>query len=99
MKILCVVSAYWPAFRYGGPIFSVHNLNKALTRKGVEVTVYTTNAELADKVPLNREVNVDGVKVTYFEFNRLFKFMSPGGWQFSRPMAWALKNNLKDFDF
>ena len=98
MKILCVVPSYWPAFRYGGPIASVHGLNKALVKKGIDVTVYTTNVGLDGKVPVNQEVNVDGVKVFYFAFTRFFEFLGATGWQFSLPMARALKKNLKDFD-
>src|SRR3989344_4734492 len=49
MKILHIVSSYWPAFKMGGPIKSVHELNKWLVKKGVEVTVYTTNAGLKDE--------------------------------------------------
>ncbi len=98
MKILCVFSTYWPAFQFGGPIFSVHCLNKTLVRKGIDVTVYTTNAGLVGKVPLNQEVNLDGVKVHYFGFTKLFEFMGTIGWQFSKGIAKALKDNLKDFD-
>lgn len=41
MKTLCVIPSYFPAFQYGGPIASVHGLNKQLVRKGIDVTVYT----------------------------------------------------------
>ena len=98
MKILCVIPTYWPAFQFGGPIFSVHNLNRALAKKGIDVSVYTTNAGLVSKVPLGEEVNLEGVKVTYFRFTKLCEFIGKDGWQFSREMAEFLKNNLKDFD-
>jgi len=98
MKLLCVIPSYWPAFQYGGPIASVHGLNKALAKKGVDVTVYTTNVGLHGKVPVNREVNVDGVKVFYFRFSKLFEFMGTTGWQFSWQMTKALKRNLRAFD-
>lgn len=98
MKILCVVPSYWPAFQFGGPIYSVHGLNKALVRKGVDVTVYTTNVGLDGKVPVNQEVDVDGVKVSYFAFTKFFEFMGATGWQFSLPMIKALKRNLKAVD-
>jgi glycosyltransferase involved in cell wall biosynthesis len=98
MKILCVIPSYWPAFAHGGPIFSVHNLNRALAKKGVDLVVYTTDAGLLGKVPLNQEVKIDGVKVTYFSFTRCFEFLGTIGWQFSPAMAKALKKNLPDFD-
>ena len=101
MKLLCIAPSYWPAFQFGGPIYSVHGLNKALVKKGADVTVYTTNVGL-DKKSLAHdsqcEANVDGVKVTYFGFTEFFEFMGATGWQFSLPMANALKKNLKAFD-
>ena len=98
MKILCVVPVYFPAFQYGGPIASVHNLNKALVEKGIEVTVFTTNAGLEGKVLTNLEIDINGVKVFYFNFFKIFEFLGPTGWQFSWPLTVALKNKLKNFD-
>lgn len=98
MKLLCVIPCYWPAFQYGGPIVSVHGLNKALINKGVEVVVYTTDAGLEGKVLANRELNIDGVRVVYFSYNRFLDFLGEHGWQFSLPMTKALKINLKEFD-
>jgi glycosyltransferase involved in cell wall biosynthesis len=98
MKILCISSSYWPAFQHGGPIYSVHALNKALTEKGVDVYVYTTNVGLKKKVPVNQMVELDGIKVTYFRFLKFFEFMGATGWQFSLPLTRALKNNLEVFD-
>ncbi|MDP3052542.1 MAG: glycosyltransferase [bacterium] len=98
MKILCVIPSYYPAFKFGGPIASVHNLNKALVKKGADVTVYTTNIGLAGKVTTGQEINVDGVKVIYFNFSKIFEFVGPNGWQFSRPLTRALKKNVNNFD-
>ena len=68
MKILHVVPTYLPAWRYGGPIRSVHGLCKALVNLGHEVHVYTTNIDGNQllNVPLALPVKVDGVWVTYF---------------------------------
>lgn len=93
-----MIPNYWPSFQFGGPIASVHCLNKTLAKKGIDVTVYTTNVGLDDKVPVNQEVNVEGVKVTYFGFTKWLEFMGTTGWQFSLQMRQALKNNLKAFD-
>jgi len=98
VKILCVVPSYYPAFKFGGPIASVHNLNKALVKQGAEITVYTTNVGLEDKVFANSEANLDGVKVFYFGFSKIFEFVGPTGWQFSLPMTKALRENVKNFD-
>ena len=69
MKILHIVPSYFPAYRHGGPILSVHGINKWLVKKGAEVTVYTTNIDGLNEldVPINQLVDVDGVKVYYFK--------------------------------
>ncbi len=94
MKILHIVPSYLPAYGYGGPIQSVHSLNKWLVKKGADVTVYTTNIngrETLD-VPLGREVSVDGVKVFYFPVS------FPRFWIYSRALRKALEENIKEFD-
>lgn len=68
MKILHVVPAYYPAVRYGGPTYSVHGLCKSLVKKGHDIYVYTTNIDGRGDldVPVDEEVDLDGVKVYYF---------------------------------
>lgn len=68
MKVLHVVPSYLPAVRYGGPIFSVHALCRALVRGGHEVHVFTTNVDGpgVSAVPLEVPVDLDGVRVWYF---------------------------------
>lgn len=68
MRILHVVPTYLPARRYGGPIFAVHGLAKALVARGHDVDVITTNVDgdgVSD-VPLGETVTLDGVRVRYF---------------------------------
>lgn len=48
MDILHVVSAYPPAYAYGGPPQSVSSLARAQARAGYDVTVYTTDTLDAD---------------------------------------------------
>jgi glycosyltransferase involved in cell wall biosynthesis len=73
MRILHVVPTYLPATRYGGPIYSVHGLCKALAALGHEVSVFTTNVDGPGNsaVPLERPVLLDGVQVTYFPSRHL----------------------------
>jgi glycosyltransferase involved in cell wall biosynthesis len=73
VRVLHVTPTYLPAVRYGGPIFAVHGLCRALARRGHEVTVFTTSVDgVADSdVPLGRGVDVDGVKVQYFPSHAL----------------------------
>lgn len=85
---------YWPAVRYGGPIYSVHELCKALRSVGHEVHVFTTNVD-GDKdidVPIGQAVDVDGVKVWYFPSRvgrRLY---------YSPRMKSALRERVREFD-
>ena len=44
LKLLVVMPCYQPAIYYGGPVSAVHEMNKALVKSGVDVTVFTTNA-------------------------------------------------------
>lgn len=93
MRVLHVIPSYLPAYRYGGPIWSVHNLNKWLVRKGVEVTVYTTNID-GNKVldvPAGQEVVRDGVKIYYWP-------VSFRPWQYSSEMRKSLAKNISGFD-
>jgi glycosyltransferase involved in cell wall biosynthesis len=98
MRILIVASHYYPAFEYGGPIFSLHALSKAMADKGVEVTVYTTNACLEGVVPVDKEVDLEGIKVTYFSRTRLLDFMGSRGWQHSFTLTRSLRKYTKSFD-
>ncbi|MEZ5899133.1 MAG: glycosyltransferase [Hyphomicrobiaceae bacterium] len=68
MRVLHVVPSYYPAVRYGGPIYSVHGLAKSLAERGHDVNVFTTNADGDDvlDVPLGTDVNLDNVNIRYF---------------------------------
>ncbi len=68
LKIMHVVPTYAPAWRYGGPIRSVHGLCRGLAARGNDVHVYTTNVDGPQNldVPLEQPVHLDGVKVRYF---------------------------------
>jgi len=94
MKILHITPAYVPAYRYGGPIRVVHEMNKWLVKLGAEVTVYTTNVDGPNvlDVPLGKAVIMDGVRV--FHFPTSF----PRSWFNSAEMNKAMKENIKDFD-
>jgi glycosyltransferase involved in cell wall biosynthesis len=76
VRLLHVVPTYLPATRYGGPIFAVHGLCRALARRGHEVHVFTTNVDGSgvSDVPLDCPVEMDGVRVHYFasQFRRLY---------------------------
>ena len=92
MKILHIIPTYYPAYARGGPTWSVHNLNKWLVKKGVNVTVYTIDIDIPESTPKNQEVNVDGVKVYYF------KKSFSGIWAYSHSLHKTLKKTASDFD-
>ncbi|WP_034160223.1 glycosyltransferase [Sphingomonas sp. ERG5] len=94
MKILHVVPSYFPAVRYGGPIYSVHGLAAGQVALGHQVSVFTTNADgpgVSD-VPVSTSVDMDGVAVTYFEIG------SPRRLYRAPAMGTALKAQAADFD-
>ena len=94
LKVLVVMPCYYPALNYGGPVIAVHEMNKALIEMGIEVTVYTTNANEPGKldVPLGKEIDVDGVKVIYFPLSIAKKYF------YAPLLSYALRKNVKDFD-
>lgn len=91
MKILHIVPTYLPAYRYGGPIYSVHELNKGVVRNGAKVTVYTTNIDGPSNMPVKKEI-IDGVEVNYFEGGKL------RSWFYSDSLRREIKMNIKKFD-
>jgi len=93
MRILHVTPTYLPAYRYGGPIYSVHGLCKSLVKRGHAVDVFTTNVDGPSNsdVPTGIPVSVDGVKVYYFESKFLRRLY------FSPPMAIALNKQIRKY--
>src|SRR5258708_11129808 len=93
MRLLHVVPTYLPATRYGGPIFAVHGLCRALAARGNSVEVFTTNVDGDDvsDVPLGTEVPRDGVTIHYFAstIDRIY---------YSPAMRRALSKRAGDFD-
>jgi hypothetical protein len=63
MRLLHVVPTYLPATRYGGPIFAVHGLCRALAARGHAVEVFTTSIDgpRDSAVPHGVPVTLDGV--------------------------------------
>lgn len=94
MRFLHVVPTYLPAVRYGGPIRSVHALCRSLAADGHDTHVFTTSVDGPgdSDVPLQRPVDLDGVKVTYFPSERLRRLY------WSPPMRRALAADVGSFD-
>lgn len=108
MRILHIIPSYVPAYHTGGPVVSVHSLNKWLAKLGHDVTVYATDIPIKGRVPLCREVLLDGVKVFYFpgSFPRIWEFFPvfffpiffPKHWEYSRALHKKLAKTARDFD-
>jgi len=96
MKILHVIPSYEPAWAFGGTVTATSNLCRALARQGIDVTVYTTDADGKGgylSVPLNKPIDLGGVKVWYFHCDLLPKkaFYSSG-------LTKKLRDTVKEFD-
>lgn len=68
MHILYVSHGYKPAYRIGGPIWSISALAEGMVARGHHVTVFAPNGNVDEDldVPTDRAVSVDGVTVRYF---------------------------------
>jgi glycosyltransferase involved in cell wall biosynthesis len=90
MVILHVLPTYFPAVRYGGPIYSVHALCRALAAAGHQVRVFTTSVdgEQDSDVPHGRPVDLDGVVVHYFRSRFMRRvYWSADLWEAVRSMT------------
>lgn len=94
LKIAHVTPYYLPAWRYGGPIRSVHGLCRALAAAGHEVHVFTTNVDGPGEldVPTGVPVDVDGVKVWYFPIGHLRRLY------WSAELARAFRDRVREFN-
>jgi glycosyltransferase involved in cell wall biosynthesis len=77
MRILHITPTYIPAYRYGGPIYCVHGLCRALAALGHDVHVLTTSVDGSkdSDVRYDRAENLDGVMLHYCSsqlFRRLY---------------------------
>lgn len=93
MKILHVIPSYIPAYQIGGPVKSTHDLCKALVRRGIGVSVFTTTIGL-DQMPrpMPYRDNIEGVEVTYFPAIFLKKY------NYAYGIARAIRERVKDYD-
>jgi len=97
MRILYVTPAYKPADRMGGPVPVVAAIAELLARKGHDVRVVTTNAnlDLDVDVPLDGPVDVDGVTVRYFRREEPLRKWLPFVPYLSHSMGYAYAPDMK----
>lgn len=92
MKILHVSPSYYPATQFGGPIQSVHLLNKELVAQGAKVDVFTTNAGLEQLHQSDKWEEVDNLRVKYFTYYGYVHY------NFSPKLFCALAATVQDYD-
>ena len=92
MRVLHVIPSAAPID--GGPNLAVRALARGLVRRGIDVTVATTNAAGADAldVPLDTPVIEEGAAYRYFART------VPGTWKFSWPMTRWLWEHARSYD-
>lgn len=98
MKVLQVISSFYPAFSYGGPVKVAFDLSKKLVEKGHEVTVYTTdtyNAHSRTKDYKNHEI-IEGIEI--FRFKNISNRLAHMNFPFAPGMALALRKGIEKFD-
>ncbi len=96
MRILQVISCFYPAWAYGGPVSVAFNLSKELVKRGHEVVVYTTDTIDRNTRQGTKYLEIEGIKVHYFRniSNRLASrnlFCAPG-------MLFQLRKEIRNFD-
>jgi glycosyltransferase involved in cell wall biosynthesis len=108
MRILYVAHGYKPAYRLGGPVWSISALAEGMVARGHDVTVFAPNGNVDEDldVPTDRAVCVDGVSVRYFRreepFKRSvpwFKYLSQSvGFMYTPDLLPALRPALERID-
>lgn len=99
VRVLQVVQSYYPAFVYGGPIFSIHYACQAMARQGIRISVATTNANGARKLdvksgePIKFEPNYH---VCYYDDTIISRFSSDFCWHLWRDLSKTQVVHLQD---
>lgn len=97
MKVLQVSNFFKPSFESGGVARSVYNISKGLSKRGHDVTVYTTNYSLRDVgVETNKPVNLEGMCVYYFENLRKYFPVKTPPVPYYLPLI--IRKEIKNFD-
>ena len=94
MRVLIVSPWYPPATEWGGPVFSVPLMARAVKDRGVELEVFTTNTRgdaTLQRVPQGTHV-VDSVPVHFFNT------LGPRSYFFSPGLTRALLRRARGFD-
>lgn len=96
MRILQIAPVFYPAWNCGGIVTAIYNLSKELSKRGHEVTVYTTDKECTDKRLQLSFNQVDGINIYYFK--NLSKRMANYEIHLPVKMCAEIKKNAGSFD-
>ena len=76
MKILQVISYFYPAWGYGGPGKLVYEIAKSLADKKQDVTVFSTDAFNRERRRKNSDYSFDQEKFRVYFFANLSNFLA-----------------------
>ena len=98
LKILQVISCFYPAWAYGGPVKVAYDVSRKLVERGHEVTVYTSDMSNDGCLRTgSRTKEVAGIQVHYFK--NISAMISKEMKQFITPeMITAAKREIRGFD-
>jgi glycosyltransferase involved in cell wall biosynthesis len=96
VHILYVAHGYKPAYRLGGPIWSISAIAEGMAARGHTVTVFATNGNGDEDldVPTDRLIDVDGVGVRYFRRTEPFRQYVPWLKYFSQSIGYLYTPDL-----
>lgn len=80
MRLSVVIPSFYPAVKYGGPIYATLNLSEALAALGIDVYVSTTNAHVDQKldvVPNKFTAMQKNLWVKYYDETKINRFSIP----------------------
>lgn len=99
MNILQIVSSFAPAYAYGGPARSSHQISKNLSEMGHDVTVYTTDAYNANA---RYDPDDHGIPEGNLEIFRFKNISNTLAYEYNiclaPQMAVSLRRNINSFD-
>jgi glycosyltransferase involved in cell wall biosynthesis len=108
MRILYVTHGYKPAYRLGGPVWSISAMAEGMVARGHQVTVFASNGNVDEDldVPTDRAVSVDGVTVRYFRreeplrrYLPAVKYLSQSiGYMYTPDLVPTLRPMLRNLD-
>lgn len=98
MKILQVTPFFKPSWESGGVARAAYEISRRLQAAGHDVTVYTTNrSTYPTGLPTNRPLDVEGMKVYYFEnLRKYFPGAAPPIVPYYLPFV--ARRDLKNYD-